>query len=126
GISGSISVNYYVGRVLGNPFDVDRAYGLNNDRDMGASVFSTGAAELDGDSSSSANYQTEVGEVAQDRHDITQTSGDATARLSLSFGTSFSFNGAGSPNALNTFNAVLVIDIDSTNTLGVDSLIPLF
>ena len=126
GISGSISVNYFVGRVLGNPFDVDRAYGLNNDRDMGASVFSTGAAELDGDSSSSANYRTEVGEVAQDRHDITQTTGDASATLSLSFGTKFSFNGAGSPNALNSFSAVLVIDIDSTNTLGVDSLIPLF
>ena len=126
GISGSISVNYFVGRVLGNPFDVDRAYGLNNDRDMGASVFSSGAAELDGDSTTSANYRTEVGEVAQDRHDIEQTTGDASATLSLSFGTKFSFDGAGSPNALNSFSAVLVIDIDSANTLGVDSLIPLF
>lgn len=126
GISGSISVNYFVGRVLGNPFDIDRAYGLNNDRDMGASIFSSGAAELDGDADTSANYRTEVGEVAQDRHDIEQTTGDASATLSLSFGTKFSFNGAGSPNALNSFSAVLVIDIDSTKTLGKDSLIPLF
>jgi len=126
GISGSISVDYFVGRVLGDPFDIDRAYGLNNDRDMGASVFSSGAAELDGDESSSANYKTEVGEVAQDRHDIEQTTGDASATLSLSFGTKFSFNGAGSPNALNSFSAVLVVDIDSTSALGVNSLIPLF
>src|SRR5690606_22036343 len=58
GITGSITVEYFVGRVLGDPFDIDRVYGLNNDRDMGASVFSTGAAELDGDSSSSSNYRT--------------------------------------------------------------------
>src|SRR5690606_18767264 len=46
GISGTISVNYFVGRTLGAyDFDVDRAYGLNNVRSMGASVFSTGAAE---------------------------------------------------------------------------------
>ena len=126
GISGSISVDYFVGRVIGNPFDVDRVYGLNNDRSMGASVFSSGAAELDGDSSSSANYRTEVGEVAQDRHDIEQTSGNASATLSLSFGLGFSFDGAGSPNALNTFTTVLVIDIDDADGLVEGDLIPLF
>jgi uncharacterized coiled-coil protein SlyX len=113
GITGSISVSYFVGRVLGNPFDVDRVYGLNNERDMGASVFSSGAAELDGDSSSSSNYRTEVGEVAQDRHDIEQTSGTASATLSLTFSAGSTFDGAGSPNALNSFEAVLVIDIES-------------
>ncbi len=113
GITGSISVSYFVGRVLGNPFDVDRVYGLNNERDMGASVFSSGAAELDGDSSSSSRYKTEVGEVAQDRHDIEQTSGAVSATLSLSFGAGSTFDGAGSPNALNSFSAVLVIDIES-------------
>src|SRR5690606_33690059 len=115
GITGSITVEYFVGRVLGNPFDVDRVYGLNNDRDMGASIFSTGAAELDGDSDTSSNYRTEVGEVAQDRHDIEQTSGTATATLSLSFGAGSLFNGSGSPNALNSFEAVLEIDIDTNN-----------
>ncbi len=115
GITGSITVEYFVGRVLGNPFDVDRVYGLNNDRDMGASVFSTGAAELDGDSDTSSNYRTEVGEVAQDRHDIEQTSGTATATLSLSFAAGSLFNGSGSPNALNSFEAVLEIDIDTNS-----------
>ncbi len=115
GITGSITVEYFVGRVLGNPFDVDRVYGLNNDRDMGASIFSSGAAELDGDSSSSSNYRTEVGEVAQDRHDIEQTSGTATATLSLSFAAGSLFNGSGSPNALNSFEAVLEIDINTNS-----------
>src|SRR5690606_7697425 len=49
GISGTISVTFFVGRTLGDPFDVDRVYGLNNMRNMGASIFSSGAQELDGD-----------------------------------------------------------------------------
>ena len=125
GITGSISVEYFVGRVIGNPFDVDRVYGLNNDRSMGASIFSTGADELDGDARTSSNYQTEVGEVAQDLHDIEQTSGDVSATLSLSFGLGFGFDGAGSPNALNSFTAVLVIDIDDADLTEGD-LVPLF
>lgn len=117
GITGSITVEYFVGRVLGDPFDVDRVYGLNNERTMasGASVFSSGAAELDGDSDTSSNYKTEVGEVAQDRHDIEQTTGNASATVSLSFGAGSTFDGVGSPNALNSFSAVLVIDIDTNN-----------
>ena len=115
GISGSISVTYFVGRIIGQEFDVDRVYGLNNDRDMGASVFSSGAAELDGDSSSSSNYKTEVGEVAQDRHDIEQTSGNATASLSLDLSVGFTFDGVGSPNALNSFAAVIEIVYDASD-----------
>ncbi len=125
GITGSISVEYFVGRVLGNPFDVDRVYGLNNDRDMGASIFSSGVKDLDGDAKTNSGYQTEVSEVAQDRHDIEQTSGDVSATLSLSFGLGFGFDGAGSPNALNSFTAVLVIDIDDVD-LTEGSLVPLF
>src|SRR5690606_33378073 len=125
GLSGSISVDYFVGRVLGNPFDVDRVYGLNNDRSMGASYFSTGADELDGNSDTSADYETEVGEVAQDRHDIEQTSGDVTATLDLSFSLGFGFDGAGSPNALNSFTAVLSIDINDAALVEGD-LVPLF
>src|SRR5690606_1776931 len=111
GITGSITVAYFVGRVRGAPVDVDRVYGLNNERTMasGASVFSSGAAELDGDSDTSSNYKTEVGEVAQDRHDIEQTTGNASATVSLSFGAGSTFDGVGSPNALNSFSAVLVI-----------------
>jgi len=115
GISGSISVTYFVGRIIGQEFDVDRVYGLNNDRDMGASVFSSGAAELDGDATTSSNYKTEVGEVAQDRHDIEQTSGEATASLSLDLSVGFTFDGQGSPNALNSFAAVIEIVYDASD-----------
>lgn len=125
GISGSISVNYYVGRTLGAyDFDVDRVYGLNNARDMGASVFSTGAAELDGDNPGTSGYQTEVGEVAQDRADITQTSGDdisATLRLAFTYG--FGFDGAGSPNRLNSFSGVVDFDI-ATQSIAHDAPTP--
>lgn len=118
GISGTITAKYYVGRVIGDPFDVDRAYGLNSLRNMGASVFSTGAAELDGDRRGTRNYQTEVGEVAQDRHDITQTSGDVTATLNLSFATKFGFDGQGSPNKLNSFSGVVELAIDDQQRVG--------
>ncbi len=118
GISGTISITYFVGRIVGDPFDVDRAYGLNNDRDMGASVFSSGAVDLDGDATTSSGYRTEVGEVAQDRHDIEQTSGAATASLSLSLSQAFGFNGAGSPRALNSFSAVVRIDMHTQTIAG--------
>ncbi len=117
GISGTISIDYFVGRVDGDPFDIDRAYGLNNDRNMGASVFSSGAVDLDGDATTSSGYRTEVGEVAQDRHDIEQTSGAATASLSLSLTKAFGFDGTGSPRGLNSFSAVVRIDMH-TQTIG--------
>lgn len=115
GISGTISLRYYVGRTLGYDFDIDRAYGLNNTKKMSASVFSTGADELDGDARGTAGYQTEVGEVAQDRHDITQTPGGVTGTLALSFSAGAGFNGAGSPNALNRFDGVLDVGMNTRN-----------
>jgi len=102
GISGSISLEYFVGRVDGSPFDVDRAYGLNASRDMGASVFSSGTEDLDDD-----DNVNEVGERAQDRADIEQESGNVDVELSLAFNRGTQFDGAGSPNALNNFSAVL-------------------
>src|SRR5690606_39190930 len=60
-----------------------------------------------------------------DRHDIEQTSGDVTASLDLSFSLGFGFDGAGSPNALNSFTAVLSIDINDAALVEGD-MIPLF
>ena len=118
GISGTISVTYFVGRIIGTEFDVDRVYGLNNDRDMGASVFSSGAVDLDGDATTNSGYRTEVGEVAEDRHDIEQESGAASATLSLTFSKSFSRDGTGSPRALNSFSGVMVINIANQTITG--------
>ncbi len=120
GLSGSIEVEYFVGRTLGVDFDVDRAYGLNNGRDMGASTFSSGAKEYGGDDDGDDGFETDVGEVAQDRADITQTSGDAVATLDLTLGLGTELDGAGSPNALNNFTAVISLSLSQVNGLNWD------
>ncbi len=110
-ISGSIDLSYYVGRIQGSPFDVDRAYGIGQSRDMGASIFSTGTEDYDGSDAIDA-----AGEYAQDRQDITQTPGNVTASLTLNIGYGNSFDGAGSPNALNSFSAVVDLSLQQLAT----------
>ena len=78
GITGSISLHYQVGRVDGLPFDVDRAYGLNNVESMGNSVFSTGSDDLNDD-----DDEVDVGEVAQDRQDIEHDAEPQLRRLAV-------------------------------------------
>ncbi len=118
GISGVISVDYYVGRTMGAyDFDIDRVYGLNAREDMGASVFSTGARDLNG------NRRIDVpGERAQDRADITQTpnatDGVISATLDLAFSYGFGFDGEGSPRALNAFSGVVSFGLASRSFDG--------
>ncbi len=124
GFSGSIELEYYVARTLGAfAFDVDRVYGANAPRSMGNSYFSTGSDELNDD-----DDETDVGEVAQDRQDITQESGDLSTTLNLNVGSGNMFDGAGSPRALNGFTSVVTVEIeqgfiaeDSTFTDGFDA-----
>ena len=111
GLSGSIELSYNASRTLGSPFDVDRAYGVGQTASMGSSVFSSGAKELTGDSEGDSGYQTDTGEVAQDRADITQNAGNVTAQLNLNISLGTSFDGAGSPNALNSFTGVLSVSL---------------
>ncbi len=101
-ISGSINLEYYVGRLDGDAFDSDRTWGLNNMRDIGASGFSSGKYKK-GDKD---------GLRTQDRVDITQADGgnfDASLKLSVKYGKGF--NGDGAPNALNSFNSVIEIGV---------------
>ena len=78
-ISGEIELDYMVGRTIGTyDFDVDRVYGLNAGRDIGASFFSTGSAELNAD-----DDEVDVGEVAQDRADITAMDGVVSPSFSI-------------------------------------------
>ncbi len=120
GLSGSIELEYFVGRTNGTDFDIDRAYGLNNMRDMGSSVFSTGAKEYGADEEGDDGFETDVGEVAQDRADITQTTGDTTATLDLTIGLGTELDGAGSPNALNSFTAVISLSLQQVNNVNFD------
>lgn len=117
GISGSIELSYFVGRTLGSPFDVDRVYGVGQTRSMGSSIFSSGAAELTGDSPGDSDYQTDVGEVAQDRQDITQTTGALSSTLTLNLSLGNAINGAGSPNALNSFKSVVQLSLQNATGL---------
>ncbi len=101
-INGSISLEYYVGRLDGDAFDSDRTWGLNNMRDIGASGFSSDKYKK-GDA---------AGIRTQDRVDITQADGgnfDASLSLSVKYGKGF--NGDGSPNALNSFKSVIEIGV---------------
>ena len=111
GLSGSIDLTYYVGRGDGAlaEFDIDRAYGLNAMRDIGASTFSSGVdEELAGDD----DEVDEPGEYAQDRADISYES-DFSADLSLSLGSERNFDGEGAPRGLNSFSAVVNFTIES-------------
>lgn len=118
-VSGSIGLTYSVGRLSGSevPFDVDRIFGLNNDRDMGPSIFGGNAADLNDDGDS-----TDAGERAQERQDITSRDGNITPSVTLNIGFNTSRNGAGSSNAFNSFESVITLSlkkaVDLTDTDG--------
>ncbi|MFN2321386.1 MAG: S-layer homology domain-containing protein [Trueperaceae bacterium] len=109
GFSGNIALEYYVGRTLGAyEFDVDRVYGANADRSWGNSVFSTGTDDLDGDDTSG----NDVGERAQDLADISQQTGEVDVTLTLNVTAGNTFDGTGSPRALNGFTAVVEVEVE--------------
>jgi hypothetical protein len=106
-IGGSIAVNYRVDRMsgAGTPFDVDRAYGLGQDRDTGASIFSSGARSSTSGVPAAqrpAQFWTDIGE---------DFSSPVAATLSLTIGFGKTADAAGKPNALNNFDAVLVLEL---------------
>src|SRR5690606_550784 len=78
-------------------------------------VFSTGSEDLNDD-----DDEVDVGEKAQDRVDIEHQTGTIDATLDLEFRGSL-FNGAGSPNALNSFEAVLSITIEHIGDIDGDA-----
>jgi hypothetical protein len=111
-ISGEIELDYMVGRTIGTyDFDIDRVYGLNADRDIGASFFSTGSDELNAD-----DDEVDVGEVAQDRADITAQNGVVTPSISVTVSMDRDFDGAGSPRGLNSFSAVATFEAVDSGT----------
>jgi len=103
GISGTIDLEYFVGRADGDlaEFDIDRAYGVGMMRDIGASVFSSGTDDVDGSDAIDA-----AGEYAEDRADIAYES-SFSADISIELGAGFGFDGEGSPRGLNSFEAVI-------------------
>ena len=115
-ISGSIELMYRAYRLSGaeTPFDSDRAWGLNAQRDIGASRFSSGDKDLNDDGD-----KTDVGEKSQDRADITsRDGGDFSVTLTLNVGFSASRGAVGSPRALNSFDTVLEAELKQAYNLA--------
>ena len=113
-VSGSITLDYEVGRLSGDEigFDVDRIFGLNNERDMGPSIFGDNAEDINDD-----DDETDDGEEAQERTDITQEDGDIEADVELNIGFNTSRGGAGDPNQMNTFETVITLTLERADNL---------
>ena len=113
-VSGSITLDYEVGRLSGSetPFDVDRIFGLNNERDMGPSIFGDNADDINDD-----DDETDDGEEAQEREDITDEDGDIEADVELNIGFNTSRGGGGDPNAMNTFETVITLTLERATNL---------
>ena len=98
-ISGSIALEYYVGRgsgPFGNDFDVDRVFGRHLNRDIGPSAFTTGATAALRD---------------VDRPDMPQAAGQVTTTLTINFGFGVDRAGVSAPRELQTFDAVLELEL---------------
>ena len=115
--SGSIELTYRAYRTTGaNEFDVDRVWGANNDREIPGSNFSTGSDDLNNDGD-----EDDDGEETQDREDITASDGgDFDAKLNVSVLLNRSGSGAGSPRALNNFEAILELNLTEVENLDQD------
>lgn len=117
--SGTLALEYNVRRISGAevPFDVDRLWGLNNERvlgammfaEEGASPFSTGDNDYDGDGG-----RDEVGERAQDITDIDNTPGNLSPSLTLNFGFNVDRMGIG---PFNEFQGVITLDLKKAYNL---------
>jgi hypothetical protein len=108
-ISGSIALTYRAYRLSGAeaPFDSDRVWGLNADRNIGDSRFSSGEDDTDED----GEIESGNGEKKQDRQDIEEEEGEVDVDLTLNVGFGTSRGGNGDPRALNTFEAVIELGL---------------
>lgn len=111
GVSGNITVNYYVGRLSGPAFDHDRAYGADfyypSQDAFGANrrAFNGFSAFSAGDLINPQNGR--VVTYAEDRTDIYAQPGSAVATLTLNFGSrGLSLDGVSHPRELNEHSAV--------------------
>ncbi len=119
-VTGSIELKYRVDRLSGANIgiDADRVWGINNMRNIGTSVFSSGTEDYDEDDDTD-----EDGDRTQDREDITDAGQDndefsSTVTINLDWNTGR--NGAGSPNALNSFESVIKLKTKKAVNLCLD------
>jgi len=115
--SGSIGLEYDVGRLSGDeiPFDVDRIFGVGEDRELPPSVFTSGEEDLnDDDDTEDAN------EEAQDRQDIEFEKGNFSPVLELNVDFSAE-RGLAPESGLNTFESTVVLELVEATVLEGDA-----
>ena len=119
-VSGSIALKYRIDRLSGDDIgiDADRVWGINNMRNIGDSVFSSGTEDYDEDDDTD-----ESGDRKQDREDITdagQANDEFSSTVTINLDWSSARNGTGSPNALNSFDAVIKLKTKKAVNLCLD------
>ena len=111
---GTIGLEYEVSRLSGadTPFDVDRIFGIGQEREVTASIFSSGTEDENDDGDA-----TDDGEEAQDREDIDNTTGDIDPTFEITFGFS---SERGISGVFNEFEAEATLELRETNVLDGD------
>jgi hypothetical protein len=113
-VSGAITLTYRAYRLYGDeePFDVDRVWGLNADRNIGDSRFSSGEDDTDED----GEIESGNGEKKQDRQDIEEEEGEVDVELTLNIGFGTARGGTGDPRGLNSFETVIELGLTEVGT----------
>ena len=120
GFSGSIGLKYDVGRLSGDeiPFDVDRIFGVGQDREQPLTYFS-GDFQSATDDLNDDDDEEDAGEEAQDRQDIEFQSGDFAPELTLNVDFSAA-RGIAPESGLNTFDASVALELSEATVLDAD------
>ena len=116
--NGSIGLEYEVGRLYSEgtaaAFDVDRIFGIGQERELTASIFSSGTDDFDDDDEEDGD-----GEVAEDLQDIENEKGEVEPTFEISFGFSSERGVAG---AFNDFEATVTLELVEATVLDADEL----
>ena len=112
--SGSFGLDYEVGRlgVDDVPFDVDRIFGIGDEREVEVSIFSSGTEDFNDD-----DDENDDGEEAQDIDDIENETGEVEPDIEITFGFSSERGVAG---AFNDFEASATLTLEESTVLDGD------
>ena len=119
--SGSIGLKYDVGRLSGAevPFDVDRIFGVGQERAQSESYFSGDFSSATDDLNDDGD-ETDEGETAQDRQDIEFSAGEFGPELTLNINFSQA-RGIAPESGLNTFDASVALELSKATVLDGDT-----
>ena len=119
--SGSIGLKYTVSRLSGAsvPFDVDRIFGVGQKRPGELTIFS-GDFQGATDDLNDDDDEKDEGEVAQDRQDIENSTGDFGPELTLNINFSQT-SGIAPESGLNSFDSTVALELRKSTILKGDT-----